>query len=40
MCFKKRKTPVCIMMVLSALAAIMGILMIVFSFLLTDAEVL
>ena len=40
MCFEKRKTPARCIAVLSALAAIMGILMIVFSFMLTNSDLL
>merc|ERR1712048_641480 len=40
MCFKKRKTPARCIAVLSGLAAIMGILMIVFSFMLTSSDLL
>ena len=40
MCFEKRKTPARCIAVLSGLAAIMGILMIVFSFMLTNSDLL
>jgi hypothetical protein len=40
MCFEKRKTPTRCICVLSALAAICGIVMIAFSFLLTNNRVL
>ena len=39
MCFKDRKKPVCCIMVMSALAAICGIVMIAFAFLFTNQDV-
>ena len=40
MCFEDRKTPTRCIMVLSALAAICGLVMIVFSFMLTNNDVI
>lgn len=40
MCFKDRKKPVCCIMVMSALAAICGIVMIGFAFVFTNQDVL